>query len=132
MVLRRIFGPKRDEVTGEWRKLHNKELHNMYSSPDIIKQIKSRRMRWVGHVARMGKERKVYRFLVGKPKGKTPLGRPRRKWEDGIRIDLRETGWGSIEWIKLAQDRGRWRSLITTMMNLRVLAPRILVSYLVG
>jgi hypothetical protein len=77
----------------------------MYSSPDIIKQIKSRRMRWVGHVARMGKERKVYRVLVGKPKGKTPLGRPRRKWEDGIRMDLREIGWGSVEWIKLAQER---------------------------
>jgi len=79
-VLRRIFGPKRDEVTGEWRKLHNEELHNLYSSPDIIRQVKSRRMRWAGHVARMGEERKVYKVLVGKSEGKRPLGRPRRRW----------------------------------------------------
>jgi hypothetical protein len=78
-VLRRIFGPKRDEVTGEWRKLHNEELHNLYSSPDIIGQIKSRRMRWAGHVARMGEERKVYRVLMVRPEGKRPLGRPRRR-----------------------------------------------------
>jgi hypothetical protein len=87
-VLRRIFGPKRDEVTGEWRKLHNEELHIVYSSPDI-RQIKSRRMRWARHVARMGEERKVYKVLVGKPEGKRPLGRPRRRCEDGIRMDLR-------------------------------------------
>jgi hypothetical protein len=93
-VLRRIFGPKRDEVTGEWRKLHNEELHILYSSPNIIRQIKSMRMRWVGHVTRMGEERKVYKVLVGKPEGKRPLGRPRRRWEDGIRMDLREIGWG--------------------------------------
>jgi hypothetical protein len=93
-VLRRIFGPTRDEVTGEWRKLHNEELHNLYSSPDIIRQIKSRRMRWAGHVARRGEARNVYRVLVGKPDGKRPLGRPRRRWEDGIKMDLRETGWG--------------------------------------
>jgi hypothetical protein len=91
-VLRRIFGPKRDEVTGEWRKLHNEELHNLYSSPDIIRQIKSRRMKWAGHVARMGEERKVYKVLVRKSEGKRPLGRPRRRWQDGIRMDLRETG----------------------------------------
>jgi hypothetical protein len=83
-VLRRIFGPKRDKVTGEWRKLHNEELHNLYSSLDIIRQVKSRRMRWAGHVARMGEERKLYKVLVGKPKGKRPLGRPRRTWEEGI------------------------------------------------
>jgi hypothetical protein len=94
-VLRRIFGPKRDEVTGEWRKLHNEELNNLYSSPDIIRQVKSRRMRWVGHVARMGEERKVYKVLVGKPEGKRPLGRPRRRWEDEIRMDLREIGLDS-------------------------------------
>jgi hypothetical protein len=88
-VLRRIFGPKRDEVKGEWRKLHNEELHNLCSSPDIIRQIKSRRMRWAGHVARVGEERKVYKVLVEKPEGKRPLGRPRRRWEDGIRMDLR-------------------------------------------
>jgi hypothetical protein len=81
-VLSRIFGPKRDEVTGEWRKLHNEELHNLYSSPDIIRQVKPRRMRWAGHVARMGEERKVYKVLVGKPEGKRTLGRPRRRWEN--------------------------------------------------
>jgi hypothetical protein len=93
-VLRRIFGPKRDEVTEEWRKLHNQELHNLYSSPDIIRQVNSRRMRWAEHVARMGKEKKVYKVLVGKPEGKSTLGRPRRRWEDGIRMDLREIGLG--------------------------------------
>jgi hypothetical protein len=92
-IVRRIFGPKRDEVTREWRKLHNEELHNLYSSADIIRQVKSRRMRWVGHVARMGDERKVYRVLMGKKEGKRPLGRPRHRWEDGIRMDLREIGW---------------------------------------
>jgi hypothetical protein len=80
-VLRRVFEPKRDEVTGEWRKLHNEELHNLYSSSDIIRQVKSKRMRWAGHVARMGEERKVYKVLVGKPEGKRPLGRPRRRWD---------------------------------------------------
>jgi hypothetical protein len=123
-VLRRMFGSKRDEVTGEWRKLHNEELHNLYLSPDVIRQIKSRQMRWAGHVARMGDERKVYRISVVKPEGKRSLGRPRRRWEDGIRMDLREIGWGSVEWIKLAEDRGRWRALVNTMMNLQVLAPR--------
>jgi hypothetical protein len=90
----RIFGPKRDEVTGEWRKLHNGELHNLYSSPDIIRQIKSRRMRWAGHVARMGEGRNAYRVLVGKSEGKRPLERQRRRWEDGIKMDLKEIGWG--------------------------------------
>jgi hypothetical protein len=93
-VLRRIFGPKRDEVTREWRKLHNEELNNLFSSADIIRQVKSRRMRWAGHVARMGEEKKVYKALVGKPEVKRPLGRPRRRREDGIRMDLREIGWG--------------------------------------
>jgi hypothetical protein len=97
-VLRRIFGPKRDEVTGEWRKLHNEELHNLYSSPDIIRQDKSRRMRWAGHVARI-EERKVFKVLVGKPEGRRPLGRPRRRWEDGIRMDLREIGLRGVDWI---------------------------------
>jgi hypothetical protein len=82
-VLRRIFGPKRDEATGEWRKLHNGELHNLYSSPDIIRQIRSMSMRWAGHVACMGEGRKAYRVLVGKPEGRSPLERPRRRWEDG-------------------------------------------------
>jgi hypothetical protein len=124
MVLRRIFGPKRDEVTGEWRKLHSEELHNLYSSPDIIKQVKSRRMRWAGHVASMGEERKVYKVLVGKPEGKTPLGRPRRRWEDGIRMHLREIGLGGVDRIRLAQDRGQRRAVVSAVMNLRVLAPR--------
>jgi hypothetical protein len=93
-VLRRIFGPTRNEVTGEWRKLQSGELHNLYSSPDIIRQIKSRRMRWAGHVARMGEVRNVYRVLVGKPDGKRPLGRPWRRWEDGVKMDLSEIRWG--------------------------------------
>jgi hypothetical protein len=97
-VLRRLFGPKRDEVMGEWRKLHSEELHNLYSSPDI-RQIKSRQMRWVGHVARMGEENKLYKVLVGKPEGKRPLGRPRRRWEDGIGMDLREIGLVGVDWI---------------------------------
>jgi hypothetical protein len=98
-VLRRIFGPKRGEVTGEWRKLHNVELHNFYSSPDIIRQIKSRRMRWAGHVARMGQGRNVNKVLVGNPEGKRPLERLRCRWEDGIRMDLRVKSWGCVEWI---------------------------------
>jgi hypothetical protein len=92
------------EVTEDWRKLHNEELYILYSSPNIIRRFKSRRMRWEGHV---GKERKVYKVLVGKPEGKRPLGRPRRRWKDGIRMVLREIGWGSVEWIYLVQDRGQ-------------------------
>jgi hypothetical protein len=103
-VLRRIFGPKRAEVTGERRKLHSQELHNLYLSLDIIRQIKSRRMRWAGYVVCMGEGRNVYRVLVGKPEGKRPLGRPRRRWEVGIKMDLREIGW-EVEWIRLAQSR---------------------------
>jgi hypothetical protein len=93
-VLRRIFGPKRDGVTGEWRRLHNEELNNLYSSPNIIRVIKSRRMRWAGHVVRMGEGRGAYRILVGRPEGRGPLGRPRRRWEDNIKMDLQEVGWG--------------------------------------
>jgi hypothetical protein len=119
-VLRRICGPKRDWVTGEWRKLHNEELHNLYSSPDIIRQIKSRQMMWVGHVARMGEERKVYKVLVVRPKGKRLLGRPRRRLEDGTKMDLREIGSGTVDWIQLAQDRDRWRAVVSA----RVLAPQ--------
>jgi hypothetical protein len=92
-VLKKIFGPKRDEVKGGWRKLHNEELHNLYCWPSIIRIIKSRRMRWAGHVARMGKKRNAYRILMGKPDGKRPLGIPRRRWEDNIKMDLREIGW---------------------------------------
>jgi hypothetical protein len=104
--------------------LHNEELHILYSSPNIIRQIKSRKMRWAGHVARMGEERNVYSVLMGTPEGKRPLGRPRHRCEDGIRMDLREISWGSVEWIQLAQDRDRWLALVNTVMNLRVLAPR--------
>jgi hypothetical protein len=93
-VLRRIFGPKRDEVTGEWRRLHNKELFALYSSPNIIRVIKSRRLRWAGHVARMGERRGAYRALLGKPEGRRPLGRPRRRWEDNVKMFLREVAWG--------------------------------------
>jgi hypothetical protein len=103
-VLRRMFGPKRDEVTGAWRKLHSEDLHNYYSFPDIIRQVKSKRMRWAGHVTRMGEERKVYKVLVGKTEGKRPLGRPRRRWEDGIRMDLREIGWRAwigFDWLRI-------------------------------
>jgi hypothetical protein len=93
-VLRRIFGPKRDEVTGGWRKLHNEELHDLYSSPSIVRVIKARRMRWAGHVALMGEVRGSYNILIGRPEGRRPLGRPRRRWEDNIKIDLREIGFG--------------------------------------
>jgi hypothetical protein len=123
-VLRGIFGPKTDEVTREWRKLHSGELHNLYSSPHIIRQIKSRRMRWAGHVARMGEGRNVCRVLVGKPKGKRPLERPRRRWEDGIKMDLAQITCGGVEWIHLAQDMDLWRAVVNAVMNLRVQAPK--------
>jgi hypothetical protein len=119
-VLRRIFGPKRDEVTGGWRKLHNEELDSLYSSPSILRMIKSRRMRWEGHVARTGEKRNAHGILVGKPEGKRPLGRPRRRWVDNMKTDLREIGWNGIDWINLAQDRDQWRALVKKVMNLRV------------
>jgi hypothetical protein len=106
-------------VTGGWRKLHNEELHNLYSSPSIIRMIKSRRMRWAGHVAPMEK-RNTYRILVRKPEGKRPLGIPSRSWVDNIKMDLREIGWGDVDWINLAQDRDQWRALVNTIMKLRV------------
>jgi len=120
IVLRRIFGPRRDEVTGEWRRLHNEELTDLYPSPNIARVIKSRRMRWAGHVARMGEERGVYRVLMGKPGGRRPLGRPRRRWVDNIRMVLQEVGCGYMDWIGLAQDRDSWRTLFSAVMNLRV------------
>ena len=118
-VLRRVFGPKRDEITGEWRKLHNEELRDLYSLPNIGRVVKSRRKRWAGIVARMGEGRGVYRVLVGKPQGKRPLGRPRRRWEDNIKMDLWEVGGGG-DWMELAQDRGRLCALVNTVMNFRV------------
>ncbi|KAJ4449015.1 hypothetical protein ANN_00409 [Periplaneta americana] len=118
-VLRKIFVVKRDEVIEEWRKLHNTGLQVLYSSPDIIRNIKSRRLRWAGHVARMGESRNAYRVLVGRPEGKRPLGRPRRRWEDNIKMDLREVGYDDRDWINLAQDRDQWRAYVTAAMNLR-------------
>ena len=111
MVLRRIFGPKRGEVTGELRKLHNEELNELYSLLSIFRVIKSRRMRWAGHVARTGERRSVYRIVVGKPEGNRPLGRPRLKWEDNIKMDLENVTWGGIDWIDMAQDKDGWRLL---------------------
>jgi len=110
----------KDEVTGEWRRLHNEELNDSYSSPNNVRVIKSRRMRWAGHVARMGEERGVYGVLLGKPEGGRPPGRPRRRWVDNIRMDLQEMGCGYMDWIGLAQDRDRWRTLVSAVMNLRV------------
>jgi hypothetical protein len=101
-VLRRIFGPKRDEVTGDWRKLNNEELHKLYSSPKIIRTIKSRRMKWAGNIARTGEKRNAYRILVGKTLGKRPLGRQRRRWVDNIRLDLRDIRWDGFATIGLS------------------------------
>jgi hypothetical protein len=117
-VLRGIFGSKRDEVTGGWRKLRNGELQNLYSSPSIIRMLKSRRMRWAGHVSRMWEKRNACRILVRRD-GKRPQGRPRRKWVDNIKIDLREIGWNGTDWIDLAQDRNQKRALVNAAMNLR-------------
>jgi len=119
-MLRRIFGPRRDEVTGEWRRLHNEELNDLYCSPNIVRMIKSRRVRWAGQVARMGEERGVYSVLVVKPEGKRPLGKPRRRWVDNIKMDLQDVGCGYMDWIGLAQDRDGWRTLVGAVMNLGV------------
>jgi hypothetical protein len=119
-VLRRVFEPKRDEVTGEWRKLHNEELNVLYSLPNIVRVVKSRRMRWAGHVARMGEDRGVHRVLLGKPEGKRPLGRPRRRWEDNIKMDLQEVGGGHGDWMEMAQDTDGCRALVGTVRNFRI------------
>jgi hypothetical protein len=116
-VLRRIFGSKMEE-DGSWRKLHKDDLHNLYSSPNIVRMIKSRRMRWVIHVACMGEGRGFYRVLVGRPEGKRPLGRPRHRWEDNIKLNLREIGIDGVNWIQLAQDRVQWQDFVNTVMNL--------------
>jgi hypothetical protein len=107
-------------VAEEWRKLYNEELHDLCSSPSVIRIMKWRRMRLAGHVARMGEKRNAYRLLVGKPEGKRPLGRPSRRWANNIRMDLVEVGWGEVDWIGLAQDRDRWRALVNSVLNLRV------------
>ena len=120
MVLRRIFGPRKDEVMGEWRRLHNEELNDLYSSPNIVRVIKSRRMGWAGHVARMGEKRGLYWVLVGKPEGRRTLVRPKRTWVDNIRTYLQEVGCRYMDWIGLAQDRDRWRTLVSAVMNLWV------------
>ena len=119
-MLRRIFGPKRDGVTGEWRKLHNEELNDLCSSPNIVRVIKSRRLRWAGHVARMEEGKGVHKVLVGKLEGKRPLGRPRRRWEDNTKKDLQEVGRVCGDLMELAEDRDRWRALVSTVMNFRV------------
>jgi hypothetical protein len=118
-VLSRIFGPERDEVTVEWRKLHNEELNNLYFSPNIVWVIKLR-MIWMRHVASTGQRSGVYTVLVGKPGGKRPLVRPRHRWEDNIKMDLQAVGCGGTDWIDVAQDRDRWQELVNVVMNLRV------------
>jgi hypothetical protein len=118
-VLRRILGAKREE-DGPLRKLHNDELHSLYSFPNIVRVIKSRRMRWARHVARMREGGGVYRLLVGRPEGKRPLGRPRRRWEYNIKMDLRKIGIDGTNWIQLAQDRVQWRACVNTVINLRL------------
>ena len=119
-VLRKIFGAKKDVITGEWGKLPNDELHALYSSPNIIRNLKLRRLIWAGHVARMEQSRNAYIVLVGKPEGKRPLGRPRRRWEDNIRMNLREVGCDPGEWLDLAEDRDQWRAYVRAVMNLQV------------
>ena len=119
-VLRRIYGPKRDEVTGEWKKPHNEELNNLYSSPNIVRVIKSKRTSWAVHVAPMREDRGVQRVLVGKPEGKRPLGRSIHRWENNIKMDLQEVGGGRGDWMELAQDRDRWRALVGTVRDCRV------------
>jgi hypothetical protein len=119
-VLRRVFGPKRDEETGGWRGLHSGELHNLCSSPSVVRVIKSRRMRWAGHLARVWEGRIACGILAGRPEGGRPLGRPRRGWVYNVKMDYREIGWDSRDWIGLARDRDQWRALVNTVVNLLI------------
>ena len=119
-VLRRVFGPKKDEVTGKWRKLHNGELSDLYTLPNIVRAVKLRRMKWAGHVMCMQERRGVHRVLVGKPEGKRPLGRPSRRWENNIKMGLREVGGGCVDWMELAKDKASWRALVSMVMIFRV------------
>jgi hypothetical protein len=119
-VMRKIFGPKKDKVTREWRKLHNEELNDLYSSPNILWVIKLRTFRRVGHVASMGEMRGVYSVLVEKPEGMRPLGRPQRRWEYNIKMDLQKVVRGSMNWTDVAQDRDRWQRLLNAVMNLQL------------
>jgi hypothetical protein len=119
-VLRRIFGPKKDEVPGKWRRLHNKERNELYSSPNIIRVIKSRRMRWAVHVARMGEGRGAFRIFVGRTEGRRPLGRPRSRWESSIKMYLQQVGSEGMDWIDLVEDRDRWRALVNAVKSLQV------------
>ena len=116
-MLRRIFGPKKDKVRGDWRRLHNEELYALHSSPNIIRVIKSRRLRWAGHVARMGERIGAYRALVGKPEGRKPCGRVWRRWESH---GSWRSGIGGMDWIDFVQNRDRWRAVVNAVMNLRV------------
>ena len=127
-ILRRIFGPKWDE-NGEWRRLHNEELHSLYRSPNIVRVIQSRRLRWAGNLARMEEGRSAFKILTGKPTGKRPLGRPRRRWEEFIRMDLEEIGINAGSWVDSAQDRDYWRALVNAALNLRVPYDLELVNY---
>jgi hypothetical protein len=119
-VLRRIFGPRKNDVTGEWGRSHNVEINDLYSSPDIVRVKKSRRMRWVGHVVCVREGRGIYWVLLGKPEGKRPMGRSRHRWEGNIKLDLQEVGCGVMHWIELAQDRDRWWAFVNSVMNLWV------------